>query len=67
MKAIKTYSTTIDAELAKITLLAAGIRSVVVGIGVSMEGGTGGVTLLVPDECIEAALDVLERAESRAP
>ena len=67
MKAIKTYSTTIDAELARVTLLAAGIRSVVVGVGVSMEGGTGGITLLVPDECIETALDMLERAESREP
>jgi hypothetical protein len=40
MKAIKTYSTTVDADLAKVTLLAAGIGSVVVGAGVPMRGNS---------------------------
>jgi hypothetical protein len=29
---------------------------------VSMEGGAAGVRLLVPDDCVEAALTVLEDA-----
>ena len=48
MKAIKTYSTKVDADLAKITLDAAGVPSAVVGVGLAMEGGAGGVQLLVP-------------------
>jgi len=62
MKPIKTYSTRLDADLAKIALDAASVPSVIVGIGVSMEGGAGGVQLLVPDEYIEAALKILEQA-----
>jgi hypothetical protein len=62
MKAIKTYQTRLEADLAKIALDAAGVPSVVVGIGVSMEGGAAGVQLLVPDDQVEAALRVLEDA-----
>jgi hypothetical protein len=62
MKAIKTYSVRVEADLAKIALDAAGVPSVVVGIGVSMEGGVAGVQLLVPDDHVEAALRVLEDA-----
>jgi hypothetical protein len=62
MKAIKTYQTRLEADLAKIALDAAGVPSVVVGIGVSMEGGAAGVQLLVPDDQVEAALRVLEGA-----
>ena len=62
MKAIKTYSTRLEADLAKITLDAAGVPSVVVGVGVAMEGGAAGVQLLVPDESVEAALKVLEHS-----
>jgi len=62
VKAIKNYSTTLDADLAKITLDAAGVPSVVVGIGVTMEGGPSGVQLLVPDEWVETALMALERS-----
>jgi hypothetical protein len=61
MKAIRSYPTTVDADLAKIALDAAGVPAVVVGIGVPMEGGMSGVQLLVPDECVDAALKVLER------
>lgn len=59
MKAIKTYSTRIEAELARITLEAADVPAVVVGIGAGMEGGTGGVQLLVEDDHVERALKVL--------
>lgn len=62
MKAIKTYSVRVEADLAKIALDAAGVPSVVVGIGVGMEGGAAGVQLLVPNECVEAALTVLKDA-----
>jgi putative signal transducing protein len=60
MRAIKSYPTRVEADLAKIALDAADIPSVVVGIGVGMEGGMGGVQLLVPDDHVEAALQVLE-------
>jgi hypothetical protein len=59
MKTIKTYSTRVEADLARIALDAAGIPSNVVGVGASMEGGTGGVQLLVEDARVEAALKVL--------
>jgi hypothetical protein len=60
MKAVKTYSTTVEADLAKIALDAADIPSVVVGTGTTMEGGAGGVQLLVPENYVEAALTVLK-------
>jgi hypothetical protein len=47
MKAVKTYSTKVDADVAKIALAAADVPS---------------VQLLVPDECVEAALRILERS-----
>ena len=50
MKAIKTYPTRVEADLAKIALDAAGVPAVVVGVGVGMEGGMAGVQLLVPDD-----------------
>jgi hypothetical protein len=61
VKAIRSFSTTVEADLAKIRLDAAGVPSVVLGIGVSMEGGPSGVQLFVPDECVETALTVLDR------
>jgi enoyl-CoA hydratase/carnithine racemase len=64
MKVIKNYPTSIDAELAKLKLDAAGIFSTVVGVEVSMEGGASGVQLLVPDDSVEAALSALERSSS---
>jgi hypothetical protein len=59
MKTLKTYPTSIEADLARIALEGAGIPAVVVGIGVGMEGGDTGVQLLVPDDHVEAALTVL--------
>ena len=62
MKIIKSYPTTVEADLARITLEAAGIPSIVVGISAGMEGGVAGVQLLVPDDPVEAALTVLKDA-----
>ena len=59
MKTIKTYSTRVEAEVARIALDAVGIRAVVVGIGTGMEGGTGGVQVLVEDDRAEQALQAL--------
>jgi putative signal transducing protein len=59
MKAIKTYGTTVEADLARLELEAADIPAVVVGTGVTMEGGLAGVQLLVPEDYVEAALKVL--------
>lgn len=59
MKAIKNYSTRVDAEVARITLDAVGVPAVVVGVGAGMEGGSGGVQLLVEDDQVERALSVL--------
>jgi Putative prokaryotic signal transducing protein len=59
MKIIKSYPTTVEADLARMALEAADVPSVVVGLGVGMEGGTAGVQLLVPDDQVEAALSVL--------
>jgi len=59
MKTIKTYSTRVEADVARIALDSEGIPSVVVGVGVGMEGGTGGVQLLVEDDRVQRALQVL--------
>jgi hypothetical protein len=56
MKTIKTYPTTVEADLARLTLDAAGIPAVVIGITVGMEGGDAGVRLLVPEDRFEEAL-----------
>jgi hypothetical protein len=60
MKTIKKYPSRIEADLARIALDAAGVSSVVVGIGVGMEGGMEGVQLLVPEDQVEAALKALK-------
>ncbi|MCW5570177.1 MAG: DUF2007 domain-containing protein [Steroidobacteraceae bacterium] len=62
MKAIKSYPTRVEADLARMALDVAGVPSVVVGIGVGMEGGMEGVQLLVPEDQVEAALAVLDDA-----
>ncbi|MHB8813789.1 MAG: putative signal transducing protein [Steroidobacteraceae bacterium] len=62
MIAIKTYSMQFEADLARIALEGADIPAVVVGLGINMDGGAGGVKLLVPDDRVEAALQVLEDA-----
>jgi hypothetical protein len=59
MKIIKSYPTRVEADLARMALEAVDVPSVVVGLGVGMEGGTAGVQLLVPDDHVQAALNVL--------
>jgi hypothetical protein len=44
VKTVKTFSTELEANVARIALETAGVPSVVVGIGVAMEGGAAGVT-----------------------
>ncbi len=61
MKVVKSYPTSVDAEVARIALDAAGVPSTVVGVEAAMEGGTAGVQMLVPDEWVDEALGVLER------
>ena len=59
MTPVKTYATRLDADLAGITLSAAGIPATIVGVGLGMEGGADSVRLLVPDEKVDEALEVL--------
>jgi hypothetical protein len=62
MKAIKSYWTRLEADLAKLKLDAVGVPAVVVGIPVGMEGGAAGVQILVPEDSVEQALQVLEQS-----
>jgi hypothetical protein len=62
LKRIKTYSTRVEAEVARIALEGAGVPSVVVGVGTDLEGGAAGVQLLVAEENVDAALGVLDRS-----
>ncbi|MGY0557317.1 MULTISPECIES: hypothetical protein [unclassified Lysobacter] len=62
MRTIKTYPTRLEADLAKIALATFGIPAIVAGIGVSLEGGSAGMKLLVPDDCVGAAMTVLDDA-----
>lgn len=64
MKAIRTYSTQLEADLARIALEGAGIPAVVVGVGVGYTG-VGGVQLLVAEEGMKAAQKVLEGLEEK--
>jgi hypothetical protein len=59
MQSIKSYPTTVEADIARMALGAADIPAVVVGIGVGLEGGAAGVRLLVPEDRMEEALRVL--------
>jgi hypothetical protein len=59
MKTVGTYSTRIEADVAKLALDGAGIPSVIVGVGVGMEGGVAGVQLLVPSEHFHEASTLL--------
>jgi hypothetical protein len=43
MRILESFSSRLDAELARIALDAAGVPSVVVGTGVEFEGGVNGV------------------------
>jgi hypothetical protein len=59
MKVIKTYSTRLEADVAKIALAAADVTALVVGVGSEFEGGSAGVQLLVPEESVDAAMKIL--------
>jgi hypothetical protein len=59
MRTIKTYTTKLEAELARLPLERAGIPSMIVGIDAGMEGGAAGVQLLVPEDCTKEALTLL--------
>lgn len=59
MKTVASYPTRLEADVAKVTLDAVGIPSVVIGIGVAMEGGSAGVQLLVPVDRLDEALKIL--------
>jgi hypothetical protein len=65
MKIIRRYSMQFEADLARIALEGADIPAVVVGVGMGMEGGMGGVQLLVPEDRIEAAQKVLNEFEDQ--
>ena len=62
MQVIRTFPTQVEADLARIRLQGAGIPGMVVGVGIGMQGGIGGVQLLVPEDRVEAALKVLDGA-----
>ena len=62
MKAIRTYSTQLEADLARIALEGADIPAMIVGVGIGYTG-IGGVQLLVPEDGVDAALRVLEELE----
>ena len=62
MRAIRAYTTQLAAELARLPLEHAGIPTMIVGIDVGMVGGAAGVQLLVPEDCTEAALKLLDNA-----
>jgi hypothetical protein len=67
MQAIRTYSTRLEADLARIALEGADIPAAVFGVDVAF-AGIGGVQLLVPEDRIAAAQSVLEELErQRAP
>ncbi|HUA25563.1 MAG TPA: DUF2007 domain-containing protein [Steroidobacteraceae bacterium] len=62
MEAIRTYSTRLEADLARIALEGADIPAAVFGVDVGF-AGIGGVQLLVPEERLEAAEKVLRELE----
>ena len=66
MRTIRSYSTQLQADLARIALEGADIPAVVVGVDLGMRGGVGGVQLLVPEERIDAAQEVLRQFEEQA-
>jgi len=61
MTLLQSYPTRVEADLDRIALEAEGIPCVVVGVGITMEGGIAGVRLLVPSDKLEQAKSVLAR------
>jgi hypothetical protein len=66
MKVVRTYSMQYEADLARIALEGNDIQAVVVGVDIGMRGGAGGVQLLVPEDCLDAAQAVLKELEGQA-
>jgi hypothetical protein len=64
MKAIRTYSTHLEADLARIALEGADIPASILGVDLGFSG-MGGIQLLVPEHRMEAAGKVLEELEDR--
>jgi hypothetical protein len=62
MEAIRTYSTRLEADLARIALEGADIPATVLGVDLGF-AGVGGVRLLVPEDRLEAAESVLRDLE----
>lgn len=62
MTLLNSYPTRVEADLDRIALEGAGIPCLVVGVGLTMEGGIAGVQLLVPRDRLEQAKKVLEAA-----
>ena len=59
MVTIGKYGNRIEAEFDHARLESAGIASLVLGLGVAMEGGMQGIQLQVADEDVEAAREIL--------
>jgi hypothetical protein len=62
MEVLRTYSTRLEADLARIALEGADIPAAVFGVDVGF-AGIGGVQLLVPEDRVEAAEKVLKDLE----
>jgi inosine-uridine nucleoside N-ribohydrolase len=63
MTPVRTFNTQVEAEVARIALNAEGIEATVVGLDVALEGGAGGVRLLVADERAPAARKILAKLQ----
>jgi len=63
MTPVRTFNTQVEAEVARIALNAEGIEATVVGLDVALEGGAGGVRLLVADEQAPAARKILAKLQ----
>ncbi len=62
MEVLRTYSTRLEADLARIALEGADIPAAIFGVDVGF-AGIGGVQLLVPQDRLEAAEQVLQDLE----
>lgn len=65
MKVIRTYSLHLEADLARIALEGAAIPASVVGVDVGFSG-IGGIQLLVPEERMPEAQEILKQLETSA-
>lgn len=62
MMTVQTYATRVEAEIAKHTLDAARIPSIIAGVDAAREGGIAGVRLQVPEDHVAPATEILEHA-----